>query len=1032
MRRASVSWLTSAAVLALSAITGPAHPNEADFAQVSAEFDQQSWRHEHGLPDDRVRCLLQTRDGYLWIGTQRGLARFDGRQFAVFDHVNTPELDPSDCRSLAEDADGNLWIGTARGAVRKAGNRFTLFDKARGARAVPYPLMCARRNGGVWTAGDFCLDWIRGGYATNYVPSLLNLDDLDARSIREESAALWIGVDRGLRRIEVRPDGSLGPRIQAEFTNLTALASVRAGDGTDWVLFSARTNLLGNVGGRWLRGLSLGRLQNGRWTKTPTPGQWEFRANEAQFLVQDPYGALWLPATQNFINRYANGMLQHLPLLQTTEEVYALCALVDREGGLWIGTEDQGLLRWTPRRITTYTTDQGLPNDNVWTISEGRDGCVWVGTDAGLGRLKNGTFVHVTRPDGTPWKNIRGVSEDKQGRLWIGTMRSLECLSGGRFQPVAMPGEWEESKVRALLPARDGAMWVGTVRGLSRWHEGKLTKFTQEDGLGGNEVRAILESRNGDIWVGTYGGGLSRLHQGRWATWSAANGLPNNNVWALYEDGEGVLWLGTENGLCRHKDGRFTAYSVHQGLPAREVNFVLEDKFGRLWIGHDKGIYWVRKKALNDVADGRRKTMKTVSYDESDGLVTLETNGQKSNPAACKTRDGRLWFPTIRGVVSVDPARIVKDDLPSIAAIEEVTANGDPVLSLNPAPTLAPKPVSAPAVHDGSLRLPPGGARLLEFRFNASTFEAPEKTRFRYRLAGLDDHWVEAGTRRQAYYSGLRPGDYRFEVIAANHHGLWQSQSTRLAFRLAPFYYQTSWFYAACGLGLAALVAAGVTWRARELRKIHRLEQVAALNEQRRQIARDIHDELGASLTHILHLTGQGAARPDGIGKTDSRRQRIAEVAETALDHIGEIVWVNNPHYDTLEDLIAYLREHAANFLAATNTHAHFDFPATVPARPVPGPFRRHLLLLVKEALQNIVKHAGAKEVRLALTLRDSSLDLLIADDGCGLPANVVSRPGNGLLNMRQRARELGGTLQLESLPGRGTEIRLRAPLPPA
>jgi len=529
--------------------------------------------------------------------------------------------------------------------------------------------------------------------------------------------------------------------------------------------------------------------------------------------------------------------------------------------------------------------------------------------------------------------------------------------------------------------------------------------------------------------VGTLGGGLSRWHAGRFTTLTTTNGLPSNNVWALSEGAGGVLWIGTETGLGRLQNGKLSAFGREQGLPAVRINCLVEDNAGRLWIGHDNGIYWIDTHQLELVASRQQIAVQAVQYDESDGLLSVETNGQKSNPTACKTRDGRLWFPTTRGIAVIDPSTVTLDRIAPRSAIEEIRANGRLAFENGMARMVNSSSSPQDAAPPSPLQFPPGQARVLEFRFTAVTFEAPEKARFKYRLLGLDDHWIDAGNHRETYFTDLRPGQYRFELIACNHHGVWEQEPKMVAFQVAPFFYQAWWFYLAAGSTAAGVVGLLVAWRVREIRRIHQLERLNALNEQRRQIARDIHDELGASLTHILQLsaeTGRQATEPEQVRR---RTQHIAELADEAVDHIGEIVWANNPEYDTLEDLVAYLREYAANFFAETNFQVEFNFPEAVPPQPVSGLFRRHLVLLVKEALQNISKHSRATVVKITLSLESNRLELCISDNGQGLPARPRQAAGNGLTNMRLRATKLQGELELRSIPGQGTEVRLAVPV---
>jgi signal transduction histidine kinase len=316
----------------------------------------------------------------------------------------------------------------------------------------------------------------------------------------------------------------------------------------------------------------------------------------------------------------------------------------------------------------------------------------------------------------------------------------------------------------------------------------------------------------------------------------------------------------------------------------------------------------------------------------------------------------------------------------------------------------------------------------LEFHYTANTFVAPEKARFKYRLVGLDDNWIDAESRRQASFTDLRPGDYRFELRARNHHGVWQETSAAVGLHLEPFYYQTWWFWGICATAGLAVAAMILLWRWRELHRIYELRRVSDLNFQRREIARDIHDELGASLTHILQLSNRLGRSRQGQENHDHHAERIGTIAGEAVDSIGEIVWANNPEYDTLEDLTAYLREHAASFFAESDIKLHLDFPESVPQRAVVGSVRRHIVLLLKEALQNVVKHARASEVAVRLRPNGKGLEMEVSDNGCGMPAEGGRKYGNGIHNMRDRVAQLRGTFELISQPGKGTEIRVSIP----
>jgi len=997
------------------------------------EFDRRIWQHEHELPDNRVKAILQTRDGYLWIGTQRGLARFDGQKFTVFDHFNTPAMLADDCYALVEDRDGNLWGAawgiTFGGLFKRQADEFTWLGPESGVISVSYwCAICPRRRGGVVASPSDL--WIYGSKADPHGLARFGpVEQVRALDEGDEADTLWFCTENGLVRCDEAQSRFEFAPLGQHFERLPALALSRNPAGERWVVFTARDTIPAEPGTRaWLT-----CFKDGRWLRPADLAQPDFHHGwQGFFIVPDDFGALWLPGVSNSVNRFNQGRIQHFPRPHAQPRDYVLCAHSDREGNLWLGTEEGGLERWTPRKVITYTTEDGLADDHAWTVCEAQDGSVWLGTEHGVTQIKEGRATRIPLPGLAAEDSVRALAQDGDGALWVGTIKTLLCLSNGAISEVRFPGEWFETKIRALLPAKAGGLWVGTVRGLTRLHNGQRTKYTKADGLGSNEVRALLEDRAGDLWVGTLGGGLSRRHDGQFTTYSITNGLSSTNVWALLEDADGVLWVGTDNGLNRFQDGRITRFGTDDGLPGRNLNCLLEDDSGRLWISHDRGLYWVRKQEFEEVASGRRQRIRPVLYGESDGLLTTGFNGQKSFPAGCKTRDGRLWFPTARGFAAIDPSRARFDEVPPLTVIEQIRANGETILGNGPLdrPGTNGRPVAVSGA--ATLRVPPGGGRVLEIRYTANTFIAADKARFKYRLRGFEDRWVEAGTRREVYFNGLRPGDYEFEVIACNHHGVWQERGATIALELVPFYYQTWWFSTSYAFGAVGLVALFVAWRVREVRKLQQLEHLKVLSEQRKQIARDIHDDLGASLTHILQLSSEPNASPLQPSTAPPQHQQIAALAGEAVENINEIVWATNPRYDTLLDLVAYLREFAAQFFAAASVPVRFEFPETVPPRRVTGAFRRHLLLLVKEALRNIVKHSGAHEVCMGLALSDGALELSITDDGRGfgeLNGNNGGHGGNGLINMRQRAAELNGSLTIESEPGKGTQIRATIPL---
>lgn len=517
--------------------------------------------------------------------------------------------------------------------------------------------------------------------------------------------------------------------------------------------------------------------------------------------------------------------------------------------------------------------------------------------------------------------------------------------------------------------------------------------------------------------------------------------MSNDSAWALHEDGDGVIWIGTESGLNRLQDGQITVFTTREGLPVNLVNYILEDNLDRLWVSHDHGIYWMHRSELNDVAAGRATSVRCVAYDESDGLLSLETNGQISNPAGCKTRDGRLWFPTTQGVAVIDPGKVALDGVLPLTAIEQVRANGQLIFDTGPRdsertgstqPTQDQTHGDKTPTEDSQLptavhQLAAGSARVLEFHFTANTFVAPKSARFKYRMVGLDENWIEAGTRREAYFTDLRPGDYQFEVIAANHHGVWQESGATFAFRLAPFIYQTWWFYVGCGGAISLLLASIVVWRLRELRKIHRLEQQAAITGERARIAKDLHDGLGADLTRLTLLADLASGESGASGS--EHLKKLSKSSREAVRELKELIWIANPTNDTVESLVSRICQSAEDFLCDAKIKCRLDIAPRLPGQPLSLDQRRNLLLAAREALNNVVKHSAATEVCIRANGDDDGLQLSIEDNGNGFDLATARPDGLGLSSMRRRVENLGGTFHLESRPNAGTKITIQISL---
>jgi len=621
---------------------------------------------------------------------------------------------------------------------------------------------------------------------------------------------------------------------------------------------------------------------------------------------------------------------------------------------------------------------------------------------------------------------VWSVLEDPRGSIWAGTW------GGGMFSKTAdlfvpAPSPLSESlRTLALHNGKDSSLWIGTQQGLVRIKDGRTERFARE--LDQPDVRCIAETGDGTIWFGMAGGGLGRWRDGKAVQFRKADGLPSDYVWSLLAEVNGDLWIGTfGGGLCRLRGNQFATIGTREGLPNNVICHIADDGQGLLWMSSYGGILRASKGALNRCADGLERSAPVFAYGKADGLAVLECSGG-SQPSGCRTSDGRLWFPTSRSLAMVNPSNLRTNPLAPPVVIEGVSADNvsaDSFRVQNEATT--------------TYRIPPGKQRF-EFRCTGLSFIASQRLHFKYRLEPLDGGWVDAGTERTANYSFLAPGDYTFRVIACNNDGVWNETGASVALTVLPYYWQT-WPFKISIVLAAALVVGGsvrIVTRRRYRRRLEHLERQRAIERERARIAKDIHDDLGASLTRIT-LLSQSARNPGGDpAKAMRDLDHIYLTARELTKAMDEIVWAVNPHHDTLDSLVTYLGRFAQEFSGAASIRCRLDVPIQLPSWPLTAEVRHNLFLAVKEALNNALKHSQATEINLSLQLGDSSFALAIMDNGCGFdPSLVGNNPaavtngsarlasGNGLSNMKKRLEEIGGQCFVTSTPGGGTKVTL-------
>jgi signal transduction histidine kinase/ligand-binding sensor domain-containing protein len=949
-------------------------------------YSRRVWQSAEGLPEDFTQAFAQTPDGYLWIGTSGGLARFDGVRFAVFNAANEPAFGDDSIYSLLTSRDGTLWAGTDGGGLIR------------------------------YRHGSFRAFGVAEGLTNPFVRVLFE----------DRSGQLWVGTDSGLFRLEGEVLHRVDDRNGAPPMGVHAICEDREG------------RLL--VGGAGLLVLDDGHARHYSSTES-------LADNSIRTIHETQDGGVWIGTIAGLrrLERGVHGDPFAAPKLINDANISVLWE--SRNGHMWIGTYGRGLMRSENGRLITMSAPASLPHNNVLAIFEDIEQNVWIGTQGGMLRLQPGAANTITPIDGTPLSIntiyqdprgdvlvaalngklfevdrqtlvpvnlppalaslvIRNVFRDSKNRLWIGTDgQGIARVDGASVVRYTMKEGLVNDFVRAFCEDRTGGVWIGTDGGLSYWLDGTFRSFTRANGLIYGSIRGLLLDQDDSVWVATERG-LTRFRDGAFATDPILERLRGTKVWALYQDAERGLWIGTQGaGLFLLKSGRLAHFTMAHGLPSNKIYFVGEDRIGNLWMSGPGGVVSVSRRDLESRSAHASTDVPMRLYDTTRGLNANQMRGGVQ-PSGVVTTGGEIWLPGTKGAVMVVPDAPERPGRLPVIIEQVVAGGGEPI----PFPT--------------ELDLPPGEGKL-EIAYTSLRLAAPERLRFKYWMEGFERDWTAAGQRRVAYYTNLPAGQYRFHVVAYDMNAPQNATESVVAIRLQPYLYQTRWFLAVCGLMVAAGAFGGYRLHVRTLRR-----RFAAVLEERNRLAREMHDTLIQGCVGVSTLLEAAShARDVSPELGHDLLERARTEVRAAVDEARLAVW-DLRHASNGDRLVPAVSQLAHRVGLDAGIKVDVEVSGTPVA--VGGESERSLILLIREALQNAIRHAAPRHLSVSLRFEPGALHVSIQDDGAGFDSSQNQSEQSqhyGLVGMRERVERLGGEFTLTSAHGEGTQVRLRIPL---
>ena len=980
-----------------------------------SQYGHTAWRAQDVAEDFRGP-FTQTADGYFWFGTASGLVRFDGISFVPYAPSGL-KLPTRGFKHLLGARDGSLWIGTTSGLARLKDGKLQWYSDP--ARHIGIGSILEDHEGTIWVTryhvpaneGPLCrvegnglhCYWKGDGIPVHY-----------GLGLTEDSAGnLWFG-SKVLCRWRA---GSVAT------TYLNEIANRRdAGDG----ILDVATGPSGTV---WAAtdgtgpGLGVRYFAGGNWASYVVPG-FDGSKVDALALHVDRNGSLWIGADNGGLYRVHDGIAEHYGTADGLSGNAVQSFYEDREGNLWVLT-DAGIDMFRDTPVVSYSTREGLSQTFIFTVLALQDGSLWVGNGSAIDILAPGGHSKLSAAEGLPGQDVEALFQDHRGVVWLGLDGKLMAYEHGRFKEFKRPdgSSLAEGDLSAISEDANHTIWVLTSsRGLYRVEDQFVTKVLS---VSSNRPSGFLASdHDGGIWIGSLSGALTYYRAGQAHTISLPAPDSSFTLMDMAVDYDDSLLLSTSNGLFRWDGQRWNVLNNRNGLPGDAVFTAIRDNAGALWLFTQRGLVKIEQSEYEKWRRQPESKLAIEIFDRSDGARPRGTF-QPVQPVAARTRDGKLWFAASDVLQMIDPGRAYRNRIPPPVHVEKVIADHSNYGFAN------------------GIRLPPL-TRDLEIDYTALSFAVPQKVMFRYMLEGHDVGWQEPGTRRRAFYNDLRPGRYRFRVIAANNSGVWNETGSTLEFSIAPAYWQTSWFRALCVLAFVATLWTVYQLRVNALKRRQAvLEQhqteIRALNEQmikaqeaeRMRISGELHDGVLQQITSLTLRLGKVKRQVP----PDSEANATVNVVQQQLINVGtDIRHLSHELHPALlqeSGLPSALEAYCEEFSKVRGLPVTCETDDSVQELS-PGA-ALCLYRIAQEALGNAAKYSQAQKVEVRLTRSNGRVCLSVSDDGVGCDPNQIGQArGLGVINMRERVYQLHGTFEFDSAPGRGTRVKVGIPFRPA